>query len=284
MMNMRILLIGCFVMSLMTLNAQDFGFGVKAGMSFSTVNGDLVDGEDRSYKSGFHVGPTFSLKYTESFGLRAELLYNQMGTDYSYSGPSYFVLRSQEEKEVIAGNKELDVSTFLNYLDIPVQVYYKFGQVVEVYGGVNFLILGGGSAGGKVEFRNEDLMPNPISARLDYSYNSDKAKGGEGSGVTPHMWKRNTYEVPETLGAYYDFDKKDGRAWNTIDYGLHAGVRIFFNQALYFEGRAYFGFNDVSNNDLDLKQDVAPGQLMPLPLSQDDDRNLSIQASVGFSF
>ena len=279
---MRIVLIACFLMGSLMAGAQDFGFGVKAGMSFSTVNGDLADGEDRGFKSGFHVGPTFSIKYTQSFGLRVELLYNQMGTDYTYSGPSYFVLRGQDDKEVIAGDKELDVSTFLNYLDIPVQVYYRFGEVVEVYGGVNFLVLGGGSAGGKVTFYNERIDPDPISSRLDYSYNKDKATKGVGSATVEHKLGRLPYDVPETLGAYYDFDEKDGRAWNTLDYGLHAGVRIYFNQALYFEGRAYFGFNDVSNNDLDLRQDTAPGSL--IQLSQDDDRNLSIQASIGFSF
>lgn len=274
----------CFVLcSGFSLVAQDFGFGVKAGLAYSTLNGDTDPGESYGYKSGFHVGPTFTFKYTDNFGFRAELLYNQLGTKYEYEGRSYFELHNDLESRAIVGDKDVNYNTYMSYVDIPVQVYYRIGDVLEIYGGVNFMILGGGTAGGNLKFNNPSLRPNDIDVRLDYSYNSDKARTGEGSLGTTYSFNGNRFDVPESLGAYYDHEEKDGRSFSTLDYGIHGGLRVFFNDALYLEGRAYFGFNDVTNNDLDRRQYIETGE--PLrQLSEDDDRNMAFSLSLGFSF
>lgn len=265
------------------IGAQDLGFGVKAGLSFSTVSGPTNGSESFGYKSGFHVGPTISLKYTDNFGVRFELLYNQLGTDYDFEGESFFVLRNETGTEIVRGDKELSLTSYLNYLDIPVQAYYRFGEVVEVFGGVNLLALLGGTGGGQVNFRSDRLLPENIEASLDYSYNSDDAGSSPGSGGTTHAYRRTDYEVPGALGAYYEHDDKDGRAWNTLDYGLHGGLRIFFNEALYLEGRAYYGFGDVSNDKMDLIQ-LSPAGSPLREFSDDDDRNIAFGVSLGFSF
>lgn len=265
------------------VRAQEFGFGVKAGLSFSTISGEVAEGESYSYKSGFHVGPTFTFRVTDNFGFRGEVLYNQMGTSYDYEGTSYFLLRNEDESKFIRGQKDMSYNSFMSYIDIPVQVYYRFGEVLEVYGGANLMFLTGGTAGGRLQFNNRNLRPSDIDVRLDYSINSDnvgEAADGEGQG---YLHSSTNYTVPDALGAYYEFDEDKGRLWNTLDYGLHAGARIMFNDALYLEGRAYFGFNDVTNNDLDYHQNLPEGQLQPTR-SSDDDRNMGFNVSLGFSF
>ncbi|MDX1686211.1 MAG: porin family protein [Saprospiraceae bacterium] len=280
---MRIIAPVLFMIATTTAIGQELGFGVKAGLTFSTITGETDPGESFGYKSGFHVGPTVTLRYTDDFGVRAELLYNQMGHKYEFEGPSYFILRDdQGERIPIKGEKSVSYNTYLSYIDIPLQVYYRFADLIEVYGGANLLILGGGTAGGSLDFQNEGLRDGPIDVQVDYNYNNDDAAGGSG-GVGINRIGRRQFEIPNSLGAYYDFNEKDGRAWNTLDYGLHGGFRIMFNDALYLEGRAYFGFNDVSNNDLDLRQAIPEGE-DPIQPSQDEDRNRSFTVSLGFSF
>lgn len=262
--------------------SQEFGFGVKAGLSFSSVDGDTDPGEAYGYRSGFHVGPTFTIRYTDEFGMRAEVLYNQLGTTYDYEGPSYFVLRNETDNRNVRGSKDMNYNTFLSYIDIPLQVYYRFGDVLEVFGGANLMILAGGTAAGRVKF-STPLSRDDIDSGLDYSYNSDNARSGVGGETQTVTLGGIRYDVPETLGAYYDHQDKDGRSWNTLDYGLHGGVRVLFNEALYLEGKAYFGFNDVSNNDMDIRQYVPDGAQL-ISLSDDDDRNIVFSASLGFSF
>ena len=281
---MKITQIALFLLTFsFSLSAQEFGFGVKAGLSFSTTSGPTDAGESYGYKSGFHVGPSFTLKYTDYFGVRLELLYNQLGSKYDYEGASYFVLRNDNDMEVAKGDKKMNLNTFLNYVDIPLQVYYKVGETIEFFAGANVLFLAGGTGGGKITFEGTGTRPNPIETRLDYSYNSDKARESVGTDVNVHTFRRTDYEVSDALGAYYDFEEKDGRIWNTVDYGLHGGFRVLFNKALYLEGRAYYGFSDISNNDMDIKQNVAEGA-PAISLSDDEDRNIAFGVSLGFSF
>jgi hypothetical protein len=263
------------------LQAQEFGFGIKAGLSFSTFQGDQADGESFGYKSGFHVGPSFSLRFTDFFSVRAEFLYNQLGTDYEFNGPSYFVLRDVNgTRREVYGDKDLRANYFLNYFDIPLQVAFKLGSTIELFAGVNFLILPGATGGGSVDFTT--TSGEEISTSLEYSYNGDDAASGADSDFTSVRIGGRIYDLPDRLGAYYDFEEKDGRAWNTFDYGLHGGGRVFFNDALYLAARVYYGLSDITNNDLDYRQDIETGQ--DLELSDDVDTNLSIQVSLGFSF
>jgi len=262
------------------LSAQEFGFGLKAGLGYSTLKGDMADGESTSYKSGFHVGPSFSLKITDMFGIRAEFLYNQFGTGYEYSGPSYFVLRGASDLRTdVLGEKTIKYDNFLSYIDIPVMVYVKLRDKIELYGGVNAMIFTGGTAGGTVNF--ESNSTGIIDKRLDYSYNTDDERKGDGE-PTIVSFRGRSYSIPETLGAYYDFDEKDGRAYNTLDFGVNAGVNFYFNEALFIGGRVYYGLSDVTNNDLDIHQQVESGG--SVTKSDDKDQHLSFQVSLGFSF
>lgn len=58
-----------------SLNAQDIGFGFRAGLNFNSIKGDSemsggMDIEEYTNNSGFHVGATFTWAATELMGLR----------------------------------------------------------------------------------------------------------------------------------------------------------------------------------------------------------------------
>lgn len=273
----------CLLLST-SMTGQEFGFGIKAGLSFSTFNGETLEGESFDTKSGFHVGPSFTFRFNDLFSLRAEFLYNQLGTEYEYEGPSYFVLRTASEREdIVFGEKDMSQSIFLNYFDIPLQAAFKLGNVIELYAGVNILLLPGATGGGVIDFTNPNNTDQSFRVNLDYAYNRDDAMAGADNEVRDIRFDRTTYSVPQRLGAYYDHSEKEGRTFNTVDFGLHAGTRVFFNDALYLAVRGYYGLSDVTNNDMDIQQRRDDTD-RELKFSDETDRNFSIQLSLGFSF
>lgn len=92
-----------------TLFAQ-LSIGAKAGVNLSNVNGD-VDNTDM--KVGFHVGGYVNVAFSDALSLQPELLFNSIG--YKYTD--------------MDGIDEVDVTSSLNYLSIPVSLMYSFGPV-----------------------------------------------------------------------------------------------------------------------------------------------------------
>src|SRR5688572_32111522 len=94
-----------------TLDAQAdrIGYGFRAGLSFSKIDGPSETGpngealETNKMASGFHIGMAMNVKITDEFGFRPELVYSQRGTDYTYTGPSYFKLGGGTQPITIFG-------------------------------------------------------------------------------------------------------------------------------------------------------------------------------------
>ena len=71
--------------SLGSLSAQGFSGGFKAGLNFSTFDGDAEVDESGNIletfnnTTGFHVAATFAYAFTDLFGVKADLMYSQKG-------------------------------------------------------------------------------------------------------------------------------------------------------------------------------------------------------------
>ncbi|MCO6146815.1 porin family protein [Flavobacterium sp. NRK1] len=63
-----------------TAKAQEIKYGVKAGVNFATLTGDIPD--DVKTRTGFHAGAVAEFKLTEEFSIQPELLYSQQGMKY----------------------------------------------------------------------------------------------------------------------------------------------------------------------------------------------------------
>jgi hypothetical protein len=89
--------------------------------------------------------------------------------------------------------------------------------------------------------------------------------------------------VPSSLGAYYDTRDTGVPLFNRIDAGLHAGLGIFMSQGLYLGARIQKGFMDLTRaeQELSLQSLDSTGKIIP---RSDEDLNLSLQLSIGFSF
>lgn len=148
------------IFSTLSLNAQEFHFGVKAGANYAFVSGSDIKDVDPTFK--YHAGLLFNYTFAKTVAIQPELLYSVKG----YGG----------DKD------ELDLS----YVDIPVLLKIKFLDIFSVHAGPQFGYLlaadskfDGESTDVKDNFKDFDLgaavgaeyeMPLGLSFGLRYSF------------------------------------------------------------------------------------------------------------------
>jgi hypothetical protein len=270
--------------------SEKFGFGFRAGASYAKLDGPSETGpngeelEEYSNASGFHIGATVNYKMTDLFGFRGEFVYSQRGTIYDYNGPSYFVLgRGNVLTTTISGNRKQTLNVSNAFLDIPIMAYYKIGSF-EISGGVNTGILLASTAGGSINFDGVSNLGTPIApfqVGLNHNYKKDNSFEASSTLLNVIVDGR-TYTVPETLMAYYEFEK-DKNWYNTVDFGLVFGAAFFINESLYLSGRYIHGLGDVDQNTYDVSlQSLNPDG--SFKYREDKNESRALQFSIGFSF
>jgi len=104
-------------------NAQsmDISFGVKGGVNFATLNGDIDSPDSRT---SFHVGVLAEFPIAEIFSIQAEALYSGQGAEFNFSGPD--------------GDKaELQ----LDYINVPVLAKFYLFEGFSIEAGPQFSFL-----------------------------------------------------------------------------------------------------------------------------------------------
>ncbi len=288
----RILLVFCLSILLTgtTAQAQEISGGFKAGLNFSSFNGPSeTDGngnelESVKLNSGFHISGMLNYSITDLFGIRAEIMYSQKGTDYSFNGQSFWIFYPETDTEVLnkGGNRNLKLSVSNAYIDLPVMVYGRLGRL-EASAGVNVGILVSARAQGEVTYDGTNIAPFTIA--LDYRFATDEAQKFVTGEDTQQVTTISGVPVraPQTAGAYYGVFGRDKRLYNIFDVGLNAGLSFYLNKGLFLGFRLNYGLLDTTNDD----QDFSNASLGPQDnfISLDDkDTNMSLQASIGFSF
>ena len=281
-----------FISGSMISQNDNIGFGFRAGASIAKLDGPSELGpngeelEEYTMARGFHIGASVSYKFTDLVGMKAEFVYSQRGTEYTYDGPSYYVLgRGTIRSTTIYGDRQQTLDLSNGFLDIPVLAYYKIGKL-ELCGGVNTGILLASTAGGSTNFEGISSLGNPIApfqVGLNHNYKKDKA--GEASSETFDVSIDGSfpYAVPETVMAYYEFETKEENQYKTIDFGLVVGAAFYINEGLYLSARYTHGLSDadVNNYDVSLQSQQTDGSFK---YRVDDNKRRSWQSSVGFSF
>lgn len=78
-----LLLFGGLLLTFGSLHAQEFSYGFKAGLNFSSFSGPLekdatgMEVEELEFESGFQVAALFNIHLNEYFGIRPEFMYSQ---------------------------------------------------------------------------------------------------------------------------------------------------------------------------------------------------------------
>lgn len=278
-----------------SLSAQNsFYGGFKAGMNFATIDGPLElgnNGEDLesfSYTTGFHVGVNFNLNLTDYFGLRGEVIYGQRGAEYDFSGQSSFMpfYRADEMGNLMAsGTRNTKISITNTYLDLPVSAFIRFGRL-ELSGGLSLGVLLASRAVGEIRF--DGVSPQGENTNVvfivDGSYFDTDAFDVNNPGTSEEIRIDGRRVVlPESIGTYYDNPNPDQSLFNTLDASVQGGLSFYLNQGLFISFKGYYGLMDITRNEADYSV-LELDNDQSLIFKSDDDRNITLQASVGFHF
>ncbi|MBK9338203.1 MAG: outer membrane beta-barrel protein [Lewinellaceae bacterium] len=273
-----------------TVQAQ-LRYGFKTGLNFSRMDGPSeistagADLESWKTLTGFHIGLSLGYAFTDAFGVRGEVLYTKKGAKYTYDGESYRIFRYDGGSTLSTGNSRYLINVTNAYMDIPVQVYGRWKDL-EFSGGAyaGFLLQSTGE--GSLSYTNgrTSTLGNSIQDvefNLNHNYRKDKPGLGEGGDVVLPNVDGRVVELPKTLGAY-DYPEDKGKLYNSLDFGLTAGVAYYMSSSLFVGFRLQYGLADVTNNTADLaKSTTDNGTLL---FRDDKDRNVVMQLSVGFGF
>lgn len=93
-----------------TAFSQEIDLGVKAGANFSTIS----DASSFSNKTGFQAGIFAGIKFTDKFGIQADMLYSQQGAEFK--------------------GGDFDLS----YINVPVVIKYYLFQGLNLQAGPQF--------------------------------------------------------------------------------------------------------------------------------------------------
>ena len=161
----------------------------------------------------------------------------------------------------------------------------RFGRV-ELSGGVNLGILVSSRGSGELTFSGQTAAGStvdPFTIALEFNYFDDAFQRTDINEVEIRDIDGKTVEIPKTLGANFQELEGDQRLFNTIDLGLIGGLAFYLNQGLYVGLRVNYGLSDLTKTERDPSR-RSLDDANNLIFRDDDDRNLNLQASVGFSF
>lgn len=286
-------LIGCLLFGVIVLSGQGFSGGFKAGLNFSTLSGGELETdnsnsevEEFGFNTGFHIGAAFNYKLTDNFGVRAEFLFNQKGTDYSFDGTSYWIFGPDSSSPIIGvGTRVTDLKISNTYLDIPLMAYVQLGRV-ELSGGVNAAVMISSRGTGESTFNGQTLNGSTIglfTVNLNHNYFSDEAGQAKSDIMEKVSIGGSQIEIPSSIGAYYFRPEGNDKLFDRLDFGLVAGIGFFLNRGLYLGFRANWGLPDVTDSAADISN-VRLDPQQTFVTRDDKDKNLSLQASIGFRF
>ncbi len=281
------------------LSAQEMGYGFKAGLNFSTFqspteeddNGNML--EENQLISGFHIGAIINFKFTEIAGLRTELMFSQKGTRYSFEGPSYqsFYIANQANSIATTGQKDITLNITNAYIDVPVMGYIRALPWLEISGGASIGALVSSIGAGELSYSGTTetgFTVDDVIINLDYNYLNNTNSTRNTNDAVTEMVGLQTIEIPRNIGPYYDHELYgetdfDDKQFNRLDIGLVGGINIFLNQGLALGIRINYGLIDITKNTTDYSYQNLSSERR-LIFSEDSDRNLSLQTSIGFSF
>ena len=294
----KILTLLILMLGISGVQAQNLGYGFKAGLNFNRFNTDNIrPGEEFVGVTGFHIGAVFGYKFTDLTGMRAELLYSVRGGRIRYDNTNNFenrdafLLTAESGQEfIITGLRQSTLRINNSYIEIPLTFYYKPAKWLEfsvgAQAGVRVASTGLGQmiVNGRTELDGQEFDVQQLNFNLEYDFGKDSFEDEViGAGFIDLAGERVL--VPGTLNAYSEFDEDYGELYETLDYQLIGGMSLFLNQGLFLGGRVNVGLKDVTRNEADrINLITEDGTGIESRVQNDIDKNFAVQVSIGFIF
>ena len=275
--------------------SQGSKIGVRAGLNYSWFNGPKEEGESFTTSNGFHFGINYSYYFSPYFGIRGEILYTQKGNTQNYVGDSYYILRRGAERILDFGSvKEYKLEDSNAYVSLPISASVQITKRFEVFGGMSFDFLVGPRGTGILDYESNINIEDEHEVFFIQSFENNYY--GDEATTTPQFSNLTTalfYEgdllvIPRAVAAYYFVDEKEGNKYNWFDVGLHAGANYFLNKGFYIGLSFNYGLIDPTRTEMDFSlREVTNDNTFTdedFIRRDDNDHQISMQASVGFRF
>ena len=281
----------CSICLIVSVLAQEFGYGFKVGLSQNSLQTEqLRDGETYDTNTGFHVGAMISYKATELMGVRAELLFAQKGGRIRFEGEDLLPIDNVDtDRFYMIGENSKTLNLALAYVEVPLVFYVRPIEWFEFHAGGYASFLGAATAVGQLTSTDARFINSSSNSRYDYNYNlthdyrKDEPRQATYTSGQVIAEGLGRYPVPDDAGAYFHLTEDYGNLYNAVDLGLVGGVSFYINKGLFVGLRADYGLTDVTNSEAD-RVPVLTGSTVELPTRDDEDKNLSLQLSIGFNF
>lgn len=119
----------CFLL-FSNVTAQETHFGVKAGLNYSSIVGDLTTGI--KFRFSGHAGIFLDIELTDKFSFKPELLYSSQGFQFSSE------LQNIQNEEVPSFQGDLRTNVQSNYLIVPLLSKFALSDRLDVEFGPQF--------------------------------------------------------------------------------------------------------------------------------------------------
>lgn len=111
-------------------NAQETHFGVKAGLNYSSVVGDLTQGI--KFRFSGHAGIFLEVEFSDKFSFQPELMYSSQGFQFSSD------LETIQNGGIVSNENDIRTNVQFNYLIIPVLGKFALNDRLSVEFGPQF--------------------------------------------------------------------------------------------------------------------------------------------------
>ncbi|MBK9733758.1 MAG: PorT family protein [Saprospiraceae bacterium] len=280
------------IMTCLFLNVSGQSFGIRAGLNYTKISGDLEQGVNEKYNiaNGFHFGINYAYKFADVFAVKTEILYTQVGSNYKYDGESFYKIPLSGGNAFVyeKGKSTINMKVSNAYISMPITFQWQASKKFEFNIGVYGSYMIGPKGNGTIIFKSFD-HPDSLKFQqsLIHNYNSDIAGGIASNTKGPSIFVDGmVVTLARDAGAYYNYlpTEKVGSLYKPYDYGLTGAVSFYINKGFYIGLRYDFGLVDITNNNVDAERKTFDEVNTKTKFSSDFDRNVGIQASFGFRF
>ena len=290
--------------SVSQIKAQEYNIGIRAGLNFGEYLGpEIPDVEKFSVSSGFHFGINFSYNLSDLLAVRGEILYNQNGTKYAYTGDGWYkftrgvidnpsgIPSIYTINEVVKDRTAIDLDISSGGVALPISLHIKTMEKWEFFAGtyVNFIFSSIGTGNWKFGPEFEVGTTPPEHAFIQgqfHNYRSDELGDINGTNFTQPITLRANgvkAQIQSLVGAYSLDIQDNGNRIRSLDYGFLGGFSYYLNRGLYLSLRADLGMRDMTNNSAEYSY-AEINDDGTFIYSDDFDRNFTIGLSIGFKF
>ncbi|MFK7811960.1 MAG: porin family protein [Maribacter sp.] len=168
-----------FLGSNVILNAQETSIGVKAGLNYSSIVGDLTDGI--KFRFSGHAGVYLEVEFNDRFSFQPELLYSSQGFQFSSD------LQTIQNGGIAFDQNDIRTNVQFNYLTIPVIGKFALNDRLAVEFGPQFgFLLNQVTKIKNLDQRDDTLTDDRSSTSGDFQLDYGAAVG-IGIKVTEHF-------------------------------------------------------------------------------------------------